>query len=79
MTGQELAKAFADFVNGAGSEEKKEFVETLLKQHRTLQQESFDLMIETMEAWAKLPEVMYDPRNKFAVEMSKQIIEKNFK
>lgn len=73
MKGSEMANALADFVNGAGLKVKKDFVDEMLRQHRTLQQESFDLMFQTMEAWANIPENLYDARNKFAVEASQKI------
>jgi hypothetical protein len=76
MTGKDAAKAFTDFINGAGSSAKKEFVETMMREHRTLQQESFNLFLDCMEAWSKLNGTeLYDDRNKFAVVKSREIME----
>lgn len=75
MKGKEMVKLFTDFVNSAGLRDKQEFAEAMMLEHRTLQQEAFDLMLKTMEAWAKLPDDRIDPRNSGAVRLSKRIIE----
>jgi hypothetical protein len=75
-SGEEMAEIFSDFVNIMGTSHKQEFAAKLLTKHRTLQQESFDTFVECIKLWSKLPENLYDPRNKWAVEKSKEIIEK---
>lgn len=76
--GQDAAKALTDFLNGAGLADRKAFVETIMREHRTLQQESFNIFIDIMKEWSKLDEVQFDARNDFAVRKSKQIIKEIF-
>lgn len=71
--GIDAANAFTDFVNGASQASKEAFVEAMMREHRTLQQESFDLMLGTIGAWAKVPDNMVDARNSGAVRLSKMI------
>jgi hypothetical protein len=74
--GKDAAEALTDFVNGAGSIDKQQFVQRMMTSHRTLQQESFDLFIMCMAEWAKVEENRYDVRNQYAVNKSKEIFEK---
>lgn len=73
-TGEEVAEILTSFVNGASSQDKKEFVEKLTKrEHRTLQQQAFGLFIEAIFAWSKTEENRYDLRNEYTVQTSKEI------
>lgn len=78
VTGQQMVDALTDFVNGATQSDMEEFAKAMMREHRTLQQETFDLFIMTMEEWAKVPEIQTDARNSFAVRKSKEIMEKIF-
>ena len=70
-----MAEQLSDFLNGASQKDKKDFVEQMMTEHRFLQQEVFNLMVDTMEAWSKLENTeLYDARNKYAVETSAKII-----
>jgi len=73
--GETIAQLLSSFVNGAGEEEKRAFVEKVLCDHRTLQQEIFDLFLRTCEKWAQVEENWYDLRNEFTVKTSKKIVE----
>ena len=73
MTGKEMAHALTDFVNTmANKAEHDAFVDTLMREHRTLQQSAFGLMIASIEAWAATER--YDQRNANTVESCKEIV-----
>jgi hypothetical protein len=73
--GKEMAEAFLDFVNGANSKDKQAFVQHILRDHRTLQQEAFNVMLDTCKAWSELDGTeLFDDRNKYAVETSVKIM-----
>lgn len=73
--GAVLAEQLSDFLNGASNQDKKDFVIQMMKEHRFLQQEVFNLMVDTMEGWAKLENTkLYDARNKYAVDTSAKIV-----
>lgn len=70
-----VAEKLSDLVNSTSINNREDFVSTVLGDHRTLQQETFNLFIETMRSWAKLENTdFYDERNKYAVETSAKII-----
>lgn len=49
------------------------FVQAVLQEHRTLQQQMFEVMLACIEAWAKTEH--FDLRNEFNVQKCKQIME----
>lgn len=72
---EELAEAMADSVNAMGFDNEK-FAETLLKQHRTLQQSSFRSMLAAIKLWSEMADKgIYDARNEQTVKTSKKIME----
>lgn len=74
LNGKELAEQFSDFVNS--SHDKNEFADTVLREHRFLQQEMFLTMFKCIEGWAELDGTpYYDDRNKYAVIASKTMLE----
>lgn len=76
MTGQELAKEISRFVNRmANGKEEQEFVDALMREHRTLQQNTFGLLCQLIREWASVEENRYDLRNEFTVQTCKKIVE----
>ena len=73
--GANMAKMLSQFINGAGETEKQAFAKTVLQDHRTLQQETFDLFLRLCEQWAELQENWYDLRNEYTVKKSKEIVQ----
>lgn len=76
MTGAELARAFADFVNGSSKKEVSAFVEELTSRtHRTLQQGSMGVMLRCIEAWAEAwAQNRFDLRNEATVKLAQRIV-----
>jgi hypothetical protein len=73
--GKVMAEAFMEFVNGATTKDKAVFVQTILRDHRALQQEAFNVMIDTCKAWSELDASdHYDARNQHAVKTSVEIM-----
>lgn len=76
ISGKDIARGLSDFVNSSYSDTEKEFVDTVLSEHRTLQQSIFRLFIQCMEGWAEMyDEGYFDDRNEVTCRLSKQIME----
>lgn len=73
LTPEELADTITDFVNSFGSDNKA-FIEAFKKQHRTLQQSTIRLFLETVEAVAD-QSYRTDGRNEASHEVCKQVVE----
>lgn len=70
---EQLAELLADVMNGGCN--VKEFAGGLLRQHRTLQQQVFALMLGTIYEWAEYWKAeCYDLRNEFTCKTSYQIV-----
>ena len=77
MTGKELAKQLSQFVNiMANAKEEDEFVEAIMREHRTLQQSTFKLVMKLIVAWAETGDDFYDLRNEYTVLQCKEILDK---
>lgn len=74
LTPEELAETITDFVNTFSDENRKAFIEALFRQHRTLQQSTIRLFLETIEAAAE-PGYRTDGRNDGAKQTCQDIIE----
>lgn len=75
-SGKDVAIELSDFVNSSYSTTEQEFVDTLLSEHKTLQQSVFRLFIKCVEGWAEMYDKGYfDARNEATCELSKQIVE----
>lgn len=73
-TGEEMAKEFSRFINGADRDDKAQFVEYITKRdHRTLQQQAFGVFIDAIFEWAKAEN--FDLRNEYTVTTSKKVAE----
>jgi hypothetical protein len=71
---REAARNLAEAVNEM-SFDTASFADELLRQHRTIQQNTFGAIMATVKAWAGLTENRYDLRNEFTVESSRKIVE----
>lgn len=71
ITGLKLADIMTDYVNAFSRDKGKEFIEGFTRQHRTLQQSSFRVILELIEYMAT-NDYQTDLRN----ESSKKIAEK---
>lgn len=72
--GKSAAKMMSDFVNAAATGDRKEFVEVMGKEHRTLQQNFTRLCVQ----WFKhlSDQERYDLRNEASVRLAKEIMQK---
>lgn len=68
---QEVVHVFSRWVNSM-THNNQLFVHAVLQEHRTLQQQMFEVMLACIQAWAETPH--YDLRNEFTVEKCKQIM-----
>ena len=74
--GKLLADMLADFVNASTGVAERAFTDELMRQHRTLQQSVFSLIMLCIERWAKAYEDRcYDARNEYTCQMSQKIME----
>ncbi len=69
---REVVKAFSAWVNCMGHDNHP-FVEAVMQEHRTLQQQMFEVMLACIDAWAK--QEHFDARNEFTVSKCREIIE----
>ena len=70
-----VAEAVADLVNNM-SFDSETFVDTMMTQHRTLQQSTFRLFIDTMKRWEEMGKIgLYDARNEQTVSQSKIMLD----
>lgn len=75
-SGEEMGKEFSDFVNSSHSGKQDDFVDYILRDHRTLQQSAFRIFYHCIEGWAKSWENdRYDLRNEATCRMSKEIVD----
>lgn len=77
LSAEELAKAIGDSVNGSDFDEEV-FVETMMREHRTIQQNAMRVWTKLVERYAELPETHYDMRNEGTVLMCRSIRDKVF-
>lgn len=73
-SGQDMARAVANWVNGAGKEDFEEFAQTLSQEHRTLQQMAWQVMKRCIARWATAgDDKRYDLRNEQTVQECQKI------
>ena len=73
---EEAARTLSDFVNDMNADEKH-FIETMAREHRTLQQSFTGLCFAWIKRCAEQAESgNYDGRNEYSVKMCKEITEK---
>lgn len=70
-SGTEMANEISSFINSATCEQKEEFVQTVLSDHRALQQDTFSMFLQCIVGWSKEAETgNYDARNERACKAS---------
>lgn len=74
---QELADKLSRFVNGNSQECIQKLADTVLRDHRTLQQQTFGFFLICIRKWAALAlsESRYDARNEWTVQVCRQIVD----
>jgi hypothetical protein len=60
-------------VNGAGTEGLAELADKILQDHRTLQQQTFGLMMLCIQKWSETEN--FDGRNEYTVKLCKKLME----
>jgi len=73
LSGKELAEEFSNFVNNFGHDSEG-FINGFTRQHRTLQQSMFRLIIKVVERVAE-DDYSFDGRNRQSHETAKLLIE----
>ena len=75
--GEAVAAIMSFFVNGTCHESSEAFVDTVMKDHRTLQQQTFSTFLLTISKWAEVGDdkefCRFDARNEFTVKTSQKI------
>jgi hypothetical protein len=69
--GAQLAEDLGNYVNNYGRDEK-DFIEGFMRQHRTLQQSSFRVIMKLVEAIAS-DDYQFDGRNEATHELAKKL------
>jgi hypothetical protein len=73
-TGKEMASEMTDFVNTFSNDSKKEFVQAMSNEHRTLQQSFTRLCLEWIEHCASM-DYRTDGRNESTHQVCKAMVE----
>lgn len=73
LTGEEFAKEFERFVNGASDDKKKEFAEYFVRMHNTNMQSAFGAILKVVTEVANLKYV--DDRNAISRERARFMVE----
>jgi hypothetical protein len=72
--GQDAAYILSQMVNRmGGGPERKDFVDAVTNDHRTLQQQTFGLFMSCIETWSKSDR--FDARNEYTIKMCKKMME----
>mgnify|MGYP003152810421 CR=1 FL=1 len=72
MDAKALVATLSKYVN-VMSHSKEEVAKEILREHRTIQQSMFGLMLYVIEQWSK--QEHYDLRNEYTIQSSKKIME----
>ncbi len=67
-----VVQGFSNWVNGMGHNNQA-FVQAVMQEHRTLQQQMFEVMLACIDAWAKTEH--YDARSEFTVLKCREIMQ----
>lgn len=75
--GREISRQMLDFVNNM-SHNNSDFVQGVMDGHRTLQQSSFGLIMDTIKAWSDMYDRGYfDERNEDTCKLCHKIYTEN--
>ena len=66
-----VVKEFSAWVNGM-DHKNAAFVEAVIQEHRTLQQQMFEVMLACIEAWAK--QEHFDARNEYTIKKCREVM-----
>lgn len=70
-TGRQMAEELSNFINSATLQQQQEFVDAVVSDHRTLQQDTFSMFLKCINLWAVNAEQgNYDERNARACKAS---------
>lgn len=69
---REVVQMFSNWVNGMGHDNKP-FVAAVMSEHRTLQQQMFEVMLACIAGWAE--QEYFDARNEYTVQKCREIME----
>ena len=72
---KELADKLSRFVNGGTQEDIQALADAVLRDHRTLQQQTFGFFLVCIKKWACLEKNWYDLRNEWTVQVCKKIVD----
>jgi hypothetical protein len=74
---EDFYKEFSRWINGAYTDDFREFAQLAMRDHRTLQQCTFSLLMTLIQEFAKAHDNgYYDARNEFSCAKAKEILEK---
>ena len=73
MTTKEFIKTFGDFVNTFSRHDQKELEDALTREHRTLQQSMFGILLQMLLVYAS-DDYATDGRNEHSKKMAKKLI-----
>ncbi len=68
---REVVKAFSAWVNCMGHDNQP-FVDAIMSEHRTLQQQMFEVMLACIETWAK--QEHFDARNEYTIKKCREVM-----
>lgn len=75
LTGAEMGDMLSRFVNSSSTTEREELSRMINSDHRTLQEDTFMVMLNAIYGWAKAYEHgYYDERNKYTCRASAVMI-----
>ena len=75
-TGQEVAEVLSNFANGATQKDKEMFVEAVVTDHKTLQEDTFIMFLNCMKQWAEMNRNgNFDARNEYTCKASAVMIQ----
>jgi len=72
---KELADKLSSFINGRGNPGRERLADAVLRDHRTLQQQTFGFFLLCIRKWAALAKTNeYDLRNAWTVDVCEKIV-----
>ena len=75
LSGKEVAEIFSDFINSASLQAQKDFINSVVSDHRTLQSDMFSIFFSCLEEWSDFYRTgYYDARNEGVCKLSNTMI-----
>jgi len=71
---KDAAESISRFANSMSlfGKDSEDFVDAIMRDHRTLQQSTFGLFMQCIEAWSKTDR--FDARNEYTVKLCKKMM-----